>query len=50
MRVGDADARAVWPFHEHLSLWFEYVYWTRDDVGDPELFDRSLNVVLYGSF
>lgn len=40
----------VWQFHAHLSLWFEYVYWTRDDTGDPELFDRSLNVVLYGSF
>jgi len=41
---------AVWQFHPHLSLWFEYVYWTRDDVGDPEIVDRSLNVVLYGAF
>ncbi|HEX6885889.1 MAG TPA: hypothetical protein VF530_21120 [Planctomycetota bacterium] len=40
----------VWQFDEHLSLWFEYVYWTRDDAGDPELLDRSMNVVLYGAF
>ncbi len=40
----------VWQFHPHLSLWLEYVYWTRADVGDDELVDRSLNLILYGSF
>jgi len=40
----------VWQFHPHLSLWLEYVYWTRDDVGDSEIIDRSLNIVLYGTF
>jgi len=40
----------VWQFHPHLSLWLEYVYWDRDTAGDNDIVDRSMNVVLYGSF
>ena len=39
-----------WQFHPHLALWFEYVYWTRDTAGDNDIIDRSVNVILYGTF
>lgn len=40
----------VYQINEHVSAWLEYVYWNRDDDGDDEIQDRSLNVILYGSF
>jgi hypothetical protein len=39
-----------WQFHKNLSLWLEYVYWSRDEAGDTDIIDRSMNIVLYGTF
>jgi len=37
--------------NDHLAIWLEFVYWNRNEpvVGDV-IQDRSLNLILYGSF
>src|SRR5690349_16637024 len=40
----------VYAVNEHLSVWLEFVYWNRDTAGTDVIQDRSLNLILYGSF
>ncbi|HTF89334.1 MAG TPA: hypothetical protein VK843_13060 [Planctomycetota bacterium] len=42
--------RVEYKVNSHLSIWLEYVYWNRDTDGHNTIQDRSLNLILYGSF
>jgi hypothetical protein len=36
--------------NKNLAIWLEYVYWNRDTAGVDAIQDRSVNLILYGSF
>lgn len=36
--------------NKHMGVWLEYVYWQREDAGDHQIIDRSLNLTLNAGF